>query len=139
MFRRTSVLKFMIRKSRERGDSPFRTSLGPDRISRCSPSSRLHVILGTGCPFARHTRVAFSPSRTVTSELVSSSIMSGGTANKWEPVQVSFRGSFIRDFQQSAGPRGGPPLLRGPSARPSPRPGTPFSGALSPPKLRDYG
>lgn len=46
------------------------------------PSSRFQVILGSGLPLALHANVAFSPSFTVISDMVSSSLMSGGTMKK---------------------------------------------------------
>lgn len=55
-------------------------SLGPFLIMMPSPSSRLHSIRGLGCPVAWQVRVAFSPSCTDMSELVSSFKISGGTA-----------------------------------------------------------
>ena len=44
------------------------------------PSSLLHLTSGLGRPKALHVSVAFDPSFTVTSELVISELMSGGTA-----------------------------------------------------------
>jgi hypothetical protein len=58
---------------------PFVTSLRPFLRIKLSPSSRRQRMRGAGWPAAWHTRVAFSPSCTVMSELVSSSVMSGGT------------------------------------------------------------
>ena len=42
-------------------------------------SSRSHLILGSGCPCALQTSLASVPSFTITSELVRTSSMSGGT------------------------------------------------------------
>ena len=63
---------------------PLVMSLRPFLNTRLSPSSRLQRIRGIGCPVALHTNVAFSPSCTVMSELVSSSIISGGTENQYQ-------------------------------------------------------
>jgi len=43
-------------------------------------SSRRHLMDGSGCPFARQTKLTFDPSRTFKSELVREESMSGGTA-----------------------------------------------------------
>lgn len=55
-------------------------SLAPFLIMMGCPSSRFHAMRGVGWPVALHQRVAFSPSDTDRSPLVSSLIMSGGTA-----------------------------------------------------------
>lgn len=54
-------------------------SLVPFRIIIGWPSSLRQVIRGGGCPVARHHSVAFSPSVTERSPLVSSYTISGGT------------------------------------------------------------
>lgn len=58
---------------------PFVTSLRPFLRIKFSPSSRRQRMRGAGWPAAWHTSVALSPSCTVMSELVSSSVISGGT------------------------------------------------------------
>lgn len=46
------------------------------------PSSRLQVIFGNGFPAALQANEAFPPSLTVTSDMVSASLISGGTITK---------------------------------------------------------
>jgi hypothetical protein len=60
--------------------SPLDESRAPFLITRLSPSSLRHRMRGDGWPVALQVSVAFSPSCTVMSELVCSSLMSGGTA-----------------------------------------------------------
>lgn len=62
-----------------RASLPVMVSLVPFRIIIGWPSSLLQVIRGGGWPVALHQRVAFSPSDTERSPLVSSYTMSGGT------------------------------------------------------------
>ena len=50
---------------------------------------------GAGWPAAWHTRVAFSPSCTVMSELVSSSVISGGTEIQAHFVDIKVEGITI--------------------------------------------
>jgi len=58
---------------------PLVTSFGLFLMIKASPSSRRQRMRGDGWPAAWHTSVAFSNSCTVMSELVSSSVISGGT------------------------------------------------------------
>jgi hypothetical protein len=71
---------------------PFVTSLRLFLRIRLSPSSRRQRMRGAGCPAAWHTRVAFSPSCTVMSELVSSSVISGGTEIRAHFVNIKVEG-----------------------------------------------
>lgn len=77
---------------------PVMVSLVPFRIIIGWPSSLLQVIRGGGWPVARHHRVAFSPSDTERSPLVSSYTISGGTGTGKHSLQnktVAFRVTSI--------------------------------------------
>lgn len=77
----------IYRKENGRASLPVMVSLVPFRIIIGWPSSLLQVIRGGGWPVARHHRVAFSPSDTERSPLVSSYTISGGTGTGKHSLQ----------------------------------------------------
>ena len=70
----------MRQGKKARTNAPFLLMPLRSQTTNSRPSSLLHLTSGLGRPKALHVSVAFDPSFTVTSELVISELMSGGTA-----------------------------------------------------------